>query len=168
MRALATTRSSRNLLTIAMKPWEMTQIFWSEDNSLFIVSDMAMGTQGIRRQRLDVGTKVNITKTLKGIKIYEELNRLLAGRVNFNQFVDRLGKSYLNHVYTGIYNTFRTALPVSTAGFNASYYKTGTFAEETHWLLIGHVEAASNSQAKVVRTKAALRKITTAVVSEFG
>lgn len=139
--------------------------FWAEDRSLFIVSDMAMGTQGIRRQRLDVGTKVNITKTLKGIKIYEELNRLLAGRVNFNTFVDRIGKSYLNHIYTGIFNTFN-GITVSTAGFTADYYKTGTFAEETLVTLIGHVEAASNAQAKVIGTKAALRKITTSTVSD--
>lgn len=139
--------------------------FWTPDDSLFVVSDAAHGTQGIRRQRLGGSTKVNITKTLEVIKVYEELNRLLSGRVDFNTFVDRVGKSYLNHVYNSIFTAFN-GITVSTSGFNSTYYVSGTFAEETFVTLIGHVEAACGAPATILGTKAALRKVTTAVVSD--
>lgn len=139
--------------------------FWIPDNSLFIVSDAANGTQGIRRQRLDVGQKVNIAKTLKVIKVYEELNRLLARRVDFNTFIDRVSKSYLNYIYTEMYNTL-DGISATTTGFTTEYYKTGSYSEDVLLTLIGHVEAASGTNAKIIGTKSALRKVTTATVSE--
>lgn len=139
--------------------------FWTPDNSLFIVSDAAEGTQGIRRQRLGGATKVTIPKSLKTIKIYEELNRLLAGRVDFNEFVNRVAKSYLAHVYNCIYDTFN-GITASTDGFSSTYFKTGVFSEETLVELISHVEAACGAPATIIGTKGALRKVVTATVSE--
>ena len=139
--------------------------FWSEDRSLFLVADAAHGTQGIRRQRLNVGEKVTIAKTLKVIKVYEELNRLLAGRVDFNTFVAKVGKSMLNEVYNDIYTAFN-GIAASTAGMTSDYYKSGTYAEDTLITLIDHVEAANNAPASIVGTRSALRKITTASVGD--
>ncbi len=139
--------------------------FWTEDQSLFLVADAAQGTQAIRRQRLNVGTKVTIDKTLKVIKVYEELNRLLAGRVDFNMFVDRLGKSMTNEVYNDVYTAFN-GISSSTSGMSATYYKSGTFAEDTLLELIDHVEAGTGMTAQLIGTRSALRKITTAVVSD--
>jgi hypothetical protein len=139
--------------------------FWAEDRSLFLVSDIAEGTQAVRRQRLNIGEKVNITKTLKVIKVYEELNRLLAGRVDFNSFVNKVSKSMLNEVYTDIYTVFNS-ISSSTSGMTSDYAKSGSFAEDTLLELIDHVEAANNANATIVGTRSALRKITTAVVSD--
>jgi len=139
--------------------------FWAEDRSLFLVADAAHGTQGIRRQRLNIGEKVNIAKTLKVIKVYEELNRLLAGRVDFNTFVSKVSTSMLNNVYNDIYTVFN-GISASTAGMTSDYYKNGTFDEDTAITLIDHVEAANNASAAIVGTRSALRKFTTAVVAD--
>jgi hypothetical protein len=138
--------------------------FWTEDNSLFLVADAAHGTQAIRRQRLNVGTKVTFVKTLKVIKIYEELNRLLAGRVDFNTFVNRIAKSMTNKLYDDIY-TVLDSISASTAGLTSDYVKTGSFAEDTLVTLIDHVEAATGARATIVGTRSALRNVTSAVTS---
>ncbi len=139
--------------------------FWAEDRSLFLVGDAAHGTQGIRRQRLNVGEKVTIAKTLKTIKVYEELNRLLAGRVDFNDFVTKVGRSMLTEVYNDIYTVFN-GISAATAGMTSDYYKSGAFAEDTLLALIDHVEASNDANATIIGTRSALRKITTAVVAD--
>lgn len=138
--------------------------FWVEDKSTFIVSDAAHGTQGIRRQRLNAGEKVDITTSLKVVKVYEELNRLLSGRVDFNAFVNKVGEAFTQKIYNDIYSVFN-GISVSTAGMTSDYYKSGTFSEDTLVALIDHVEASTGKVAKIVGTRSALRKVTTAVVS---
>lgn len=138
--------------------------FWTEDNSLFLISEMANGSQSVRRQRLNAGAKTTIAKTPKGVKIYEELNRLTSGRVDFNMFVERLGKSYINRVNTDIFTAFN-GISSGTTGMGATYYKSGSFAEDTLITLIDHVEAAMGS-AQIIGTRSALRKITSATVSD--
>lgn len=139
--------------------------FWAEDNSLFVVSDAAHGTQGIRRQRLDVGSKVNVATQLKVVKVYEELNRLLAGRVDFNTFVDKVGKSMAASVNSDIYTAF-SGITSSTAGLNSTYVKSGTFSEDDLLGIIDHVEASTGMAAQIFGTRTSLRKITSAVASD--
>jgi hypothetical protein len=139
--------------------------FWTEDTSLFLVSEQAAGNMSIRRQRLNAGSYTTIARSLKGIKIYEELNRLISGRVDFNVFVDRLTKSYNNRVYNDIYSAL-DGISASTSGMSSTYYKTGSFAEDTLLGIIDHVEAAMNGSAKIIGTRSALRKVTSAVVSD--
>ncbi len=139
--------------------------FWTKDNNLFLVADAANGTQGIRRQRLNAGEKVTFKKTLKVIKVYEELNRLLSGRVDFNTFVDRVGKSMTNKIYNDIY-TVLNSITSSTAGLSSDYVKSGSFSEETLVGLIDHVESDTGMRASIVAPRSALRKITTGVVSD--
>ncbi len=141
--------------------------FWTEDNSLFLVSEIANGTQAVRRQRLNAGVKTTIPTSIKAIKVFEELDRLLSGRVDFNKFVDRVGKSMANKVYTDIYNCLN-GITVSTSGMSADYYKTGSFAEDVLLTLVDHVEASMGVEAKIIGTRAALRNVTTAVVSDSG
>lgn len=79
-------------------------LFLVEDKNLFVVAEAADGTQGIRRQRLGGVTETSIPTTLKVVRIYEELNRVLAGRVDFNVFINKVAESFrqklLNDVYT--------------------------------------------------------------------
>ena len=65
-----------------------TNVFEIRDNGVFIVADIAYGTQGLRRQRILGGEEITVKTQLKGIKIYEELRRILAGRVDFNHLID--------------------------------------------------------------------------------
>lgn len=67
-------------------------LFEVEDGDLFVVSDAADGTQGIRRQRLGGMTETSIPTTFKVVRIYEELNRVLSGQVDFNRFIQKVSE----------------------------------------------------------------------------
>ena len=139
--------------------------FWTEDKSEFIVADVANGTQGIRRQRLNAGENVTIKTTPRAVKVYEELRRLLAGRVDFTTFVDKVSKAITREMRSDIYTAF-SGITAATAGLNDTYVISGTFEEGKLLALIEHVEAKTGKVAKIIGTKAALRKITTAVLSD--
>ncbi|MDF2588218.1 MAG: hypothetical protein K0S41_2059 [Anaerocolumna sp.] len=130
--------------------------FIVQDASLFTVADIAEGTQGVRRQRLVGGETVYVTPQLKGIKIYEELNRVLSGRIDFNELIDRVSKSFLLKINQDIY----TAFAATYAKLVAPYQVTGSFAATDLVTLIDHVEAATGKTAYVLGSKQAVRKIT--------
>lgn len=139
--------------------------FYVEDNSLFVVANAAAGIQGVRRQRLSGGSKTSIDTEVKLVRVYDELNRLLAGRVDFNDFVDRVSTSFKKQILADAYKAI-DGISANTAGLGADYVVSGTFDEDNLLTLIAHVEAATGKTAKIYGTKTALRKISTAVVSD--
>jgi hypothetical protein len=126
------------------------------DSSLFTVADTAEGTQGVRRQRIVGGETVYVTPQLKTIKIYEELNRVLAGRININDLIDRVARSFLLKTNQDIY----TAFAGTYSKLVAPYQVSGTFTESKLTELIDHVEAATGMQAYILGSKQAVKKIT--------
>lgn len=135
--------------------------FHIERECLFAVADIAEGTQGVRRQRLEAGTDITVNTQLRAIKIYEELNRVMAGRIDFNKFVDTVGKSFTKQELDAAYEAFVGMF----AKTQAPYIVTGTYDEEKLLDLIEHVEASTGESAVIVGTRKALRKIKTAVMS---
>jgi hypothetical protein len=136
--------------------------FYVPDNSLFVVNTIAEGVNGTLRQRINKGTTQTITPTLKTISAYEELNRLLSGRIDIVEFVEKIRKSFMNKRMTSIYTTFYGGLSGLPAGFTV----TGSYTEANLQDIIAHVEASTGEDAIIVGTKKALGKVTTAVVSE--
>ena len=135
-----------------------TNIFHTKKDVLLTVADVAEGTQGIRRQRFESGQDITINTQLRAIKVYEELNRMLAGRVDFNTLVDRLTRSYTRDMRNQILAAFE-GVTATTTGLNATYVKTGTFSAPTLRELIDHVEASTGEKATILGTKAGLGKI---------
>lgn len=130
--------------------------FIVKENGLFTVADIAEGTQGIRRQRVVGGETIYVTPQLKAIKIYEELNLLLANRIDMNELIDRVSQSFIvktnNDIYTAFAGTYSKLV--------APYQVTGSFDADKLATLIDHVEAASGMTAYVLGSKQAVRKIT--------
>lgn len=141
-------------------------IFKVEDKQLFVVSEAADGTQGIRRQRLGGATEASIATSLKTIKIYEELNRVLAGRVDFNEFISKVTESVKQRILQDIYTLWTTATQADFGG--TTYFPTaGAYDENALLDLISHVEAASGGEAAtIVGTKKAIRNLTPSIQSE--
>lgn len=134
-------------------------VFVTEDSELFVVAEAADGTQGLRRQRLDGKHEYTIPTSFKAVRIYEELNRVLAGRVDFNEMINKVAQSFeqqiLNEIYTLFYN-------ISAADIGGSVYvvTSGSMDEEELLTLVEHVEAAAGGKtATIVGTKAALRNL---------
>ena len=63
--------------------------FVLDDSNLFVVAKAADGTQAIRRQRLGGVKELAVPTELRIVRIYEELNRILSGRVDFNTFINK-------------------------------------------------------------------------------
>lgn len=139
--------------------------FWTEDKAEFVVADAAYGTSGIRRQRLGAMEKYNVKTQLKIIKVYEELKRLMAGRVDFNTFIRKAGEAMTREIRQDTYTVFN-GVSTTTKGLNSTYVKSGTYSEDTLLELIDHVEASNSATATIMGTKSALRKVSTAVVSD--
>jgi hypothetical protein len=141
--------------------WGDTNVFTSEDTKLFNVAVVADGNGNLRKQRLDNGELTVKTKT-RAVAIYEELHRLMAGRIDWSKMVERVAKSYNNKIKTEIYD----AIYNSYDGLTAPYQVTGTFAEADLSTLIAHVEAGTGQDAVIYGTKAALGKVSTAQISD--
>lgn len=134
-------------------------LFLVEDNNLFVVAEAADGTQGIRRQRLGGVTETSIPTSLKVVRIYEELNRVLAGRVDFNVFIQKVAESFRKKMLDDIYALWSGATAEQMGG--VTYFPTaGAYDEDELLTLVEHVEAAAGGkQATIIGTKAALRNL---------
>lgn len=134
-------------------------IFEVEDSDLFVVSDAADGTQGIRRQRLGGVSETSIPTSFKTVKIYEELNRVLSGQVDFNKFIQKVSESFRQKLLNDIYTLWTTATANDFGG--ATYFPAaGAYDEDALIELINHVEAAAGGKtATIIGTKKALRNL---------
>lgn len=129
-------------------------VFEIPSKDLFPVAVIADGA-GLRRQRVDFGS-VEMTTKMRGVKIYEEFNRFLSGRINWNNLVDRVATSFAyqikKDIYDAIYNSYNA--------LGATYGINGTFDADNLVELAAHVEAATGLKPVIYGTKLALSKIT--------
>lgn len=140
-------------------------VFEIVDSNLFTVADAADGTQGVRRQRLDGSTTVTINTSFKVVRIYEELNRVLSGLVDFNHFINKVAESMKAKLLNDIY-TLWTGVTAADIGGAAYFPAAGAYDEKTLLETIEHVEAAANGKSAVILgTKTALRNLVPAVQS---
>lgn len=134
-------------------------LFVTEDSTLFTVAEAADGTQGIRRQRLSGSTTVTIPTSFKTVKIYEELNRVLSGRVDFNTLINKVTESFQKKILDDVYSLWSSATQNDFGG-NAYFPTAVAYNEDTLLDLISHVEASAGGKtATVLGTKKALRKL---------
>lgn len=136
--------------------------FYVPDNTMLVVSEIADGTTALRRQRIDNGTNVSIATSWKGIKIYEHLTRLMSGRVDFNVMLDGISKALKTKVNDDMYTAFTGSFASLPSTFNVS----GAYSEDAMLALVEHVEASTGKTAMLAGTRTALRKVTTATVSD--
>ena len=134
-------------------------IFVVEDSNLFVVAEAADGTQGIRRQRLGGTSEVSIPTSLKVVKIYDEMNRVLSGRVDFNTIINKVAESFRQQLLNDIYTLWSGATATDFGG--VTYFPTaGAYDEDELLDLIAHVEAAANGRtATIIGTKKAVRNL---------
>ena len=141
-------------------------IFYVKDNDLFVVSEAADGTQGIRRQRLGGMSEATIPTTMKVVRIYEEMNRVLSGRVDFNTMINKVAESFNQKLLNDVYSLWIGATATQMGG--TTYFPTaGAYSEDALLELISHVEAAAGGKtATIVGTKKALRNLKESIMSD--
>lgn len=143
-------------------------IFVTEDSTLFVVSDIADGTQGLRRQRLGGYNQVSMPTVLKGVKIYEEMDRVLSGQVDFNYFINKVAESFRQQLLNDIYALWGKASSEDFGG--ATFFPAaGAYDEDALLDVIAHVEAAAGGKpATILGTKKAIRNLDVTYAGEKG
>lgn len=139
--------------------------FTTDGDAGFVVAEAANGIQGVRRQRLTGGETVTIPTKAYAVRVYENLGRLLAKRIDFNKFVEGIAKAFDQYILTKAYEAI-AGISSDTKGLDSTYVVTGSYSEDSLLTLIDHVEAATGKTARILGTRAALRKVTTAVVAD--
>lgn len=134
-------------------------LFLVDDAELFVVDDVSDGNQGIRRQRLAGPREVVIPTSMKMVRIYEELNRVLSGRVDFNHLIDVVGRSFDEKILNDVYTLWEGVTAADLGG--VVYFPTGGSYDEDELLdLIDHVEAAAGGKtATIIGTRKGLRQL---------
>lgn len=130
-------------------------VFKIHKNTIFAVSKIAAGTQGIRRQRMLGDTTITLVPVLHAVKVYEELDRLLSGQSDWNQFVDDVSNSMILDTNLEIVDAFATGIT------GANIISLTGYSESTMVNLITEVEMKNPGKtAKIFGTKTALRNLT--------
>lgn len=129
-----------------------------EGDASFVVASVANGVQGVRRQRITGGEVVKVPTEMKIVRVYENLGRLLAGRIDFNKFVDGVAKAFKEYINTAAVTALQ-GLTADTYNLDSNYVITGTADAGDVIDVISHVEAATGKKAMILGTKAAIRKL---------
>lgn len=134
-------------------------VFVVDDNNLFVVDETANGTQAVRRQRLSGKTETPIPTSMKTVRIYEELSRVLSGRVDFNEMINKVAESFRQKLLNDIYTLWSNATAADLGG--VTYFPAaGSYNEDELLDLIAHVEAAAGGKtATIIGTKKAIRNL---------
>lgn len=132
--------------------------FTVEGSDLLHVDVITHGTQGVRRQRM-LSKELTVATQTKAIKIYEEMVRLAAGRLDWAKFVEKVGKSFDNDRFNAVATAF--------GGITASgdYAKAGTFSENDMIDLLTTVEN-DGQKPKIFGSLQALRNLSMAMAGD--
>lgn len=100
--------------------WKDTELgdrieFIVENTDLFEVSVVADGTRNTRRQRLHNG-RVQTTAFNLSVKIYEEWNSFMMGKIDWSKLIDRVVKSIEKKINIEIGKAFKNAYTSVLAG----------------------------------------------------
>ena len=134
------------------------------NQDLFEIGYVADGTSELRRQEL-VNGRLAMTQFQLGAKLYTEFDDFRRGRVDFAEWIDRLGKSFEAKIGQIIVNTVEKAYDDLKAPFKVE----GSLEEGEIMELVQKVEAKSGKQAVIYGTKSALAELrkTSQVLAEI-
>jgi hypothetical protein len=138
-------------------------VFMVDDYHLFNVATIAAGTNNLRRQRLE-RSPFTVPTAYKGVKIYEELERFLAGKVDWNKLIAKVQRSFNAQIAADINNAIVTAY----TALNAPYKYAGAWDLTQFNTLVQHVEAATDRTAMVAGNRLTLQKAAPQYVAYTG
>lgn len=126
-----------------------------EDNSLLRVGLVASGNQDLQRQQL-LGSSFTVETDWYGAKVYAEFERFLAGEINWQTYIDRIGLSFNNKMQHQIYDAFTK----SYDGLRATRKVAGAYDEDKLTDLAEVISIASGGKGVAVYgTRSALRTV---------
>lgn len=133
-----------------------TKEFEIMNQDLFEIGIVADGTSELRRQNLVHG-KIQMTSFQLGAKLYTEFDDFRRGRVDFAEWIARLGKSFEVKIGEFIVRAIESSYSV----LGAKFAKTGAFDDAEMLKIVERVEAKTGMKAVIYGTKSALAKLRT-------
>lgn len=129
--------------------------FKIKSNDILDVSVIARGSTNVRRQRLTGGGTKTLIPEAHTVKLYEEAPLIMAGKIDFADFIDRVSEGYAHDMSAEVCDAFVNA--TDTAHIISV---TGTYDEDKLVQLISEVEMKNQGKTAIILgTKVALRKI---------
>lgn len=122
----------------------------------FRVAKIAAGHKDLRRQSIGQDRKITIDTEWFGVKIYEEFEQLVSGRVSFAELVAKVRESFDKHVTDTVTKAVFDSYTALTSG---KFYVEGAVDTANLSSLIARVETKTNMKCAIYGTKAALAKI---------
>lgn len=144
---------------------DMDSCQWSVDTSkYFVVSDIARGTQVIRRQRIADMNSVMLTPKPHAVKFYDEFVRVMSGKVDMNAMLDKVSRSARAQRYADMYALLNS---LSQTDLGANYVYTGSYDEDKILEKCDMVSAANGgSKVMLYGPQSAVRQLVTTVPSD--
>lgn len=130
--------------------------FYVPSDTILTVTKFSGNHHDLTRQKLGVGKTISVTTDWYGIKVYEEFERFMAGRIDWAEFIDKLYEAMDKKINDMLYDSF-LGLDKFVPG---AYAIKGDITTETVLELVEKVEAATGHEAFICGTRTALSKIT--------
>lgn len=128
--------------------------FIVKEKMFYMVSAVSAGNQGLRRQRLNGAKTVTPTLTTYGVRVYDELDRFLAGRITMSEMIDDVVRSQNQKRMESCFQLFN-----SIDSDNDAIIESGTYDEQMLLDIVADIELDTQSSAIITGTKKALSKI---------
>ena len=131
--------------------------FYIPDNSILTVSQLSGGHHDLLRQKIGAGKLISVPTKWYGVKIYDEYELFMSGRVDWAAMINKVYEAMDYHVNSLLYAAFIGAsseLPQGT-----DYKKTGTLTKANLLELAENVEMATGREAVIMGTRSALSKV---------
>lgn len=131
--------------------------FYVPDKSILTLSKFSGNHHDIIRQKLGMGSSFSLTTSWYGIKIYEEFERFMAGRIDWPAFVQKLYEAVDRKINDMLYQAFLGLDEIVPAAYTFS----GDITEATLLNRVEMVETANGGKEVVIAgPRTALSKIT--------
>lgn len=130
-------------------------VFYIPDNSILTVSKFSGNHHDLIRQKLGMGEEFSVTTNWYGIRVYEEFERFMAGRVDWTKFIEKMYEAMDKKINDMLYNAF---LGIDSM-IPAEYKFTGTPTEETILSTAEKVSVATGKEVMIAGPRTAISKI---------
>lgn len=131
--------------------------FYTKDESIITVAQIADGHHNLERQRLGAGREFSVSVKSYGAKVYMEMSRFLQGVEDWSELINVVSIAFTRLINTMLHDAFMTA--GTTLPSPAQWNIRGELTPANHDAfvkLISDVQLATGGVATIVGTKVAL------------
>lgn len=133
-----------------------TNEFFVPDDSILTVTKFSGNHHDLTRQKLGMGRSFSVTTDWYGIKVYEEFERFMAGRIDWTELVDKLYEALDKKVNDMLYQSFLGLDDIMPAAYSFA----GTVTRDAILDRVEKVQTATGHEVMIAAPRSALAKIT--------